>query len=57
MRVHNNFKREYLLLKQKVWNKGKALIMDSNFFVLKSILEIRKKGVYENAPIKNTVFA
>ena len=41
-----------LRLTRALWSTGKSMIMDIGFFVLKGLLEIRKRGVYGCALIK-----
>ena len=41
-----------LRMTKPLWYTVKVIIMDSGFFVLESLLEIKKKGVYGSAQIK-----
>ena len=42
-----------LHLTEPVWGSGKIFILDSGFCVLKAIIELKKKGVFAAALIKN----
>ena len=43
-------------LTRVMWSTGKAVITDSGFYVLKGLLETRKRGVYGSELIKNRRF-
>ena len=47
-------KTEGLLLRltKSIWNSGRTVILDSGFYVVKGILELKKKGVFSGALIK-----
>lgn len=42
-----------LRLTRPLWNQGKIVVLDSGFCVLKGIVELKKKGVFAAALIKN----
>ena len=45
-----------LQLTRAPWSTGMAVIMDSGFYVLRGLLEMRKRGVYGNVLIKKRCY-
>ena len=44
-----------LCLTKPVWGSGKVFVLDSGFCVLQALVELKKKGVFAHALIKNVV--
>ena len=56
--THTNMKTVGLMLRitRALWSSGKAVIMDSGFYVLRGLLDMRKRGVYGNVLIKKRCY-
>ena len=56
--THTNMKMVGLMLRitRDLWSSGKAVIMDSGFYVLRGLLDMRKRGVYGNVLIKKRCY-